>query len=566
MSSSVVTYYQHASLSSEDSIRVLELLPSLCSKAPVEVRLREVSLSEARIIKYEALSPFFHSHIGLGVYPGRDCVQPGLNDLSQNPWFTRVWTVQEVAMARAATIMTSCSELSWSTFTAISRGVDLGYSRTPMRPFLDSVSVRQHTAAAEAAEKAFATSMAPEKAAKLTAVVSEKASSFTTSSTETITEDKIHWPGVCCNASPYLQCARGHDKVYGLYAMASDWGYDLPEPDYDRPIEDVFQAFAVSFLHVHGNVLPLTTTLPANPPTGLPSWVPDWLTSRPVVSEEDVDASGVFASPLPARLSLALRGQRLGRIRTRISGTPKDQHDDPSSAAFDDFATACQNWIQSLSVSALDKSLLLPQDPTDTSRPKWSAMEQYLLFTPWGPARSRQLGPIFPTKDEHSWEFGWDRVARHKLLLDWLHRTRHPSLDAAVAALGDSPFVDVLSDPQKLDSSPPGGEVPQYLQHVSRAPAVLEANFRTMQRHVNLFANYAFLTLDQDGPWARAHLSCRVGDEVWLLAGSDVPVVLRRQGDGNARFRVVGPAYVDGAMYGKMWADDESMLETITLV
>ncbi|KAK8080195.1 HET-domain-containing protein [Apiospora hydei] len=30
--------------------------PSLCSKAPVEVRIREVSLFEARIIKYEALS------------------------------------------------------------------------------------------------------------------------------------------------------------------------------------------------------------------------------------------------------------------------------------------------------------------------------------------------------------------------------------------------------------------------------------------------------------------------------------------------------------------------------
>ncbi|KAK8080194.1 HET-domain-containing protein [Apiospora hydei] len=486
-------------------------------------------------------------------------------------------------MARAATIMTSCSELSWSTFTAISRGVDLGYSRTPMRPFLDSVSVRQHTSTAEAAaDKTFITSMAPEKATKLTAVVSEKASSFTTSSTETITEDKTHWPpgphlrlsrssnrNPCIQRRllqclPYLQCARNHDKVYGLYAMASDWGYDLPEPDYGRPIEDVFQEFVVSFLHVHGNVLPLTTTLPANPSTGLPSWVPDWLTSRLVVSDEDVDVSGVFASLYPPdwtatksshsyvtwareQKSLALRGKRIGRIRTRISGTPKDQYDDPASAAFDDFASACQNWIQSLSVSALDKSLLLPQDPTDTSRPKWSAMEQFLLFTPFGPARSRQLGPIFPTKDEHSWEFSWDRVARHKLLLDWLHRTRHPSLDEAAAALGDSPFVD-------------------YLQHVSRAPAVLEANFRTMQRHVNLFANYAFLTLDRDGLWARAHLSCQVGDEVWLLAGSDVPVVLRRQGDGNARFRVVGPAYVDGAMYGKMWADDESMLETITLV
>ncbi|KAK8051632.1 heterokaryon incompatibility protein-domain-containing protein [Apiospora rasikravindrae] len=363
--------------------------------------------------------------------------------------------------------------------------------------------------------------------------------------------------------------------------MASDWGYDLPEPDYGRPVEDVFQEFVVAFLHLHGNLLPLTTTLPAGPSTGLPSWVPDWLTSRPVVSEEDVDVSGVFASLYPPdwsatkssysyvtwdrnRKSLELRGKRIGSIRSRISGSPKEQYDDPASEAFDDFIKACQKWIQSLSVSAIDQSMQIPQDTNDTSRPKWSAMEQFVLFTPWGPARSRQLGPIFPTQDEHSWEFSWDRVARHKILLDWLHRTRYPSLDEAVAALGDSPFVDVLSDSQKLDNNP-HGEVPQYLQHVSRSPALLEANFRTMQRHVNLFANYAFLTID-GGLWARAHLSCQVGDEVWLLAGSDVPVVLRRQRDDNTRFRVVGPAYVDGAMYGKMWADDESMLETITLV
>lgn len=205
----------------------------------------------------------------------------------------------------------------------------------------------------------------------------------------------------------------------------------------------------------------------------------------------------------------------------------------------------------------------IPQDTNDRNSPKCSAMEQFVLCTPWGPARSRQLGPIFPSRDERSWEFSWDRAARHRMLLDWLHRVQYPSLEEAIAALGDSPFVDDLSKSKKhVDDR--NEEVPQYQQHVSRSPAVLELNFKGMQRHVNLFANYAFLTLDT-GIWARAHLNYQVGDGLWLLAGSNVPVVLRGQG-GDAQFRVVGPAFVEGAMYGRMWTDDEHILETITLV
>lgn len=99
---------------------------------------------------------------------------------------------------------------------------------------------------------------------------------------------------LCC--LPYLQYTRDHDNVYGIYAVASQWGYDLPEPDYGRPVGDVFQEFVVAFIHHHGDLTLLTTTLPAKPTAGLPSWVPDCLRSRPVVSKEDVDASGVFAS------------------------------------------------------------------------------------------------------------------------------------------------------------------------------------------------------------------------------------------------------------------------------
>ncbi|KAK8012945.1 hypothetical protein PG991_010320 [Apiospora marii] len=92
--------------------------------------------------------------------------------------------------------------------------------------------------------------------------------------------------------------------------------------------------------------------------------------------------------------------------------------------------------------------------------------------------------------------------------------------------------------------------------------------FRTQIQYiyeeVYLDGDYAFITLD-NGLYARAHHTCHEGDEAWLLAGSDVPVILRRQ-EANNEFRVVAPAYVHGIMRGEMWPEDTSTLETITLV
>jgi len=51
-------------------------------------------------------------------------------------------------------------------------------------------------------------------------------------------------------------------------------------------------------------------------------------------------------------------------------------------------------------------------------------------------------------------------------------------------------------------------------------------------------------------------------DEIWLLAGSQVPLILRKHA---AEYLLVGEAYVDGAMMGELWPTDESELKEVTL-
>ena len=59
------------------------------------------------------------------------------------------------------------------------------------------------------------------------------------------------------------------------------------------------------------------------------------------------------------------------------------------------------------------------------------------------------------------------------------------------------------------------------------------------------------------------HPTVREGDEVWLLAGSIMPAILRPRDNGN--FEFLGETYVDGTMYGEAWPHSEDQLVDLTL-
>ncbi|EGR45037.1 uncharacterized protein TRIREDRAFT_111494 [Trichoderma reesei QM6a] len=59
----------------------------------------------------------------------------------------------------------------------------------------------------------------------------------------------------------------------------------------------------------------------------------------------------------------------------------------------------------------------------------------------------------------------------------------------------------------------------------------------------------------------RVGLSCpgiTVGDEVWVVYGSNVPFILRRQSGAGIEHRLVGETYLHGVMHGRCVGDDDS--------
>ena len=72
------------------------------------------------------------------------------------------------------------------------------------------------------------------------------------------------------------------------------------------------------------------------------------------------------------------------------------------------------------------------------------------------------------------------------------------------------------------------------------------------------------LFISHRGLMGLAHDAIRDQDEIWALAGSKVPIILRPKSDGC--YEWLGEAYVDGMMFGELWPADESSLREVMVV
>lgn len=390
----------------------------------------------------------------------------------KNPWFTRVWTVQEDAFSQSSVFLFDRSEIPSHRFTStlikwdfVSTSEYLLFDfRSYMRELIQSVR--------RGGKHEYEGRLRDQEIRILHSLTA-------------------------------LQCSQPHDKIFGLYAALVRGGADLEPPDYDKDIILLFQEVIVSFIMRYQRLNPLTITLPTPASTGFPSWVPDWTmgargaeppdepTSIPESSgvfrfiEHAIDESKHATNRARAEIlwnstekSIQLKAERLGYISARLAVTPSDQSNYASQSY--DFGKICQQWFK--------------------------ANEDTLLSYEFETLRDLFCLHIYADTTE---------------LATWLHTMRYPIMEDAVAAF------------QTPDPYPP--DYLRRFRDDFSAPSDWQRQAGTVQRdHVDRTINYAFITLD-DGQLGRAHHTCQEGDGVWLLAGGQWPMVLRPQGTAGYR-------------------------------
>lgn len=554
--------YQHTPLSSEDSIRVFDLLPSTDFADPIHCRLRQVSLSSVET-KYEALSyvwgsregtqPIFCDGRRLLVTPNCAAALSHLRHQTQERalWIDAICIDQKEDDVSARERNHQVQEMGRIYSTASRVVVWLGLPTDRFGQLLHRLTTGEVTFenTAEFNPPVMTLSSQP----WFVRVWTLQEIAFSREAVVKIGPHELAWHDVAAtltgkwNISPYsetkslsirdkfrgmvnesrtstqvtnnylahtrlfrlipeLQCTRDQDRIFGLHSILTQTGLTLPRPDYDKPISHIFQEAVVSFIRSYGKLDLVSLTIPPRLRHDTPSWVPDWL------------------APPPRHLLFEVHGTF------------------PPDGPFL-FPRRASGYSRAEAPSVFTNGKL------PSKGKHLGNIRLRLSCEPEGPAD--QFGP--------GGVGGFVRICR-----EWCE-TLYMSLGNASTGIIEESIRCI--PPYHLWSGSFQAWV-EVLSSTNTAHPTLEFEpsmekaCRFQRNRVDRGTHYAFIRLG-DNLFGRAHYSCAEGDDVYLLAGSDVPLVLRRDGDN---YRVVAPAYIIGAMKGEYWPEDESTLETITLV
>jgi hypothetical protein len=180
-----------------------------------------------------------------------EAARVAIQTLVKRPYFTRVWIVQEIAVAKKTTMVCGRSEIGWDTFN---RGIEVGIARNEFFQLVDVGFLHENEYLSLAAVLGLGKKHLQRPAA----------------------EDLLD----LLTRFRYWNSTDPRDKVFALFGLVGEDVSTLPlSPDYVVPVEDVYKRTAMALLTALQNLDILGSSL-ANVESEIgkriPTWVPDW--------------------------------------------------------------------------------------------------------------------------------------------------------------------------------------------------------------------------------------------------------------------------------------------------
>lgn len=175
-----------------------------------------------------------------------------LQDLFKRSWFRRMWTVQEVALAHQPLVFCGSSSIPWDVFVFAVHRL--------------SNHVAQ-TTGSQRTEGRLNTVMSLHGTLRDLLPPSDKTPRY-----------HRRWPSLTevLVATMGKGATEPKDRIFAIYGVTRALGIDFPEPDYDKPVEQVYREAARTAIDHDRDLSMLChiTGLQALP--GIPSWIPYW--------------------------------------------------------------------------------------------------------------------------------------------------------------------------------------------------------------------------------------------------------------------------------------------------
>lgn len=220
----------------------------------------------------------------LGPPPLESDLWEAVANLFNTSWFQRVWCIQEVALARHATIIWGDAEMPWRW---------VGLAATRIRVHLYPVLARYDMGGIFNAYLMY-------RLSKGDAAVGHLVVPF------------LELVAMTCQ----FHATDPRDRVYGLLGLPTtdaspDNGLFFLDPDYTLPLEEVYRRFAVRALH-SSNSLKLLSSVQHDSEIRYPSWVPRWGSIHTsILARFSGDDTSNVSSDMCASYEIAAQGTSL---------------------------------------------------------------------------------------------------------------------------------------------------------------------------------------------------------------------------------------------------------------
>lgn len=476
-----------------------------------------------------------------------------------NPWWTRVWTLQEIVLAHDAVMCMGCEEVGWEFLrSAIAHYKALGFVTFSESWFGSKINSRLE---------------------QLDMVISIK----TVRESEVVVGGDVGDELLYYLASSHWRDSKmPHDKIYavlGLFDKDRHVGVDV---DYTSDPADVYRRATRALMERSSNLDVLGFCYPFKIPrvTDLPSWVPDWGSSSNLAAPLMNDAKGKLRATHATKGSrseprweddnttLVLQGHIIDSITKLGSVKPAVSIDDLNEGSAD-------HLLKDPAVLAAAESFPATWDDLDPERPIRHLLSEYWKnIKATAPFMKKLLSEVLSIVSHKERYIEWqDFIASE------LKGTSLPHPDPSVV------FRDILttSTPYPSGQAETQRRFEEWLKALSsirrlksvKVDRISPAMFRTlgfaaglwkaMEEDENSFSTYTLHTarrrlgITQSGRLCLLPKGTEVGDKIALLRGGRVPVVLRpRVGGRSVEF--IGEAFVHGIMDGEAF-DEAACVE-----
>jgi hypothetical protein len=429
-----------------------------------------------------------------------------------NPWATRVWTIQEHAMAVQPVVMCGTNKASWKLFFDFSSAA---------ADLLSNVSqVNDQMAIMKKRDLWRCRNL-------VTLLLSNAEIEYENS--EVGSAAKLKLLMMSAYLSQVNSCSDPLDKVYSLYGILSDHFAQLPVVDYKRDRSELYAAFTRATMQGTLKFWPASShQWKSNPLSELPSWVPDLMSTH-------YDEIGFHC--LPDRL-------------------PDDDSEIGANNAT--LASKISSDLLSCSDSGLITLKGIQFSTIEVSDKRWptfhaATWKRVFCLVSWIMFCLNLSTSSIPYPQQNG-----NLLALRTIFDAVLHEGRAKRRAGFLACL--QWFEKEAQAFQMVD--PNAWEDSEAL--IKRASTLLRDTLRSAFISTSLSISGSILFLTTTGHIGVTIGDVERGDTIALLSGSQRPIVIRRQ--QNGQWRCVASAYVAGIMQGEAWPKDKSVDELDTFV